>query len=57
MSEVRATSILDLFELKFFHQLTNEIFSRVSSKEASVDKCIKCSKKFSGERVGWALSC
>ena len=53
MNEVRVTSIFDVFEIIFFsskvvtkrkmvHRLTKELFSR----EASVDKCIKCSRKF-----------
>ena len=28
------------------HQVANEIFSRIISEKASVEKCIKCSRKF-----------
>ena len=41
MNEVRATSIFDVFETKFFHLLTNETFQELFPREASIDKCIK----------------
>ena len=39
MNEVRATSIFDVFEINFFHQL--KFFKELFPREASVYKCIK----------------
>ena len=42
MNEVRATSIFDVLEIKFFHQLAQmRSFQELLAREASVDKCIK----------------
>ena len=46
MNEVRATSIFGVCKIIFFHQLTNKIISRTFSRRTSVDKCIKCSRRF-----------
>ena len=46
MDEVWATSIFSVCEINFFHQLRHKIISRIFSRRASVDKCIKCSGKF-----------
>ena len=58
MNEVRATLIFGVCKIIFFHQLTNKIISRKFSRRASVDKCIKCSRKFCNIFwKTWAPSC
>ena len=44
MNEVRAVSIFGVCEIIFFQQLRNQIISRIFSRGAAVDKCIKCSR-------------